>query len=217
MFARLPPITKILLIANIVMFFLQQLMGDWLLAYFALWPLGSPRLLATASGMPLEIGFQAWQLISYAFLHGNLMHLTFNMLALVMFGGPVEQTLGKRAYLGYYFACVVGAALSQLMVTYLTANEFYPTLGASGGVFGLLLAFAMFYPQAQIMLLFPPIPLPAWLFAIGYAVIELYLGVTGTAAGVAHFAHLGGMAIGFLLIQYWRGRLPIQPKRRLMR
>ncbi len=110
-----------------------------------------------------------------------------------------------------------GAAVGQLLVLYFWNSEFYPTIGASGGVFGLLLAFGMLYPSAKILLLFPPIPVPAWLFVIGYAAIELYFGVTGTAEGVAHFAHLGGMAIGLVLIQYWRGRLPIKPKRVFLR
>ncbi|HEX7111015.1 MAG TPA: rhomboid family intramembrane serine protease, partial [Mizugakiibacter sp.] len=94
---------------------------------------------------------------------------------------------------------------------------YYPTLGASGGIFGLLLAFGMMYPQARIISLYMPIPLPAWIVVIGYMGLELFLGVTGTQAGVAHFAHLGGALGGYVLIQYWRGRLPIKPKRTLMR
>jgi membrane associated rhomboid family serine protease len=158
--------------------------------------------------------FQIWQVITYAFLHGNLMHLLFNMFAVYMFGGEIERTWGERRYVIYYVACIIGAAVAQLLVTSLDGGPAYPTVGASGGVFGLLLAFGMMYPRRMIMLIFPPIPMPAWLFVTVYGVIELYLGVTGTQQGVAHFAHLGGMAAGFLMIQYWRGRAPFTPRRR---
>ncbi len=217
MFSNLPPITRIVLVVNVAVFLLQQMTGSLLVAYFALWPLGQPQVLDVGRSLPMFVGFAPWQLLTYAFLHGGVMHLAFNMLALVMFGAPIERAFGARAYGFYYFACVLGAAVAQLAVIHFFSDGFYPTLGASGGVFGLLLAFGMLYPQAKILLLFPPIPMPAWLFVIGYAVIELYLGVTGTAAGVAHFAHLGGMAVGLVLIQYWRGRLPVRPKRIFLR
>jgi membrane associated rhomboid family serine protease len=112
---------------------------------------------------------------------------------------------------------VVGAGLVQLLVATLAANGgigAYPTVGASGGVFGLLLAYGMLFPNHRLMLLFPPIPMRARTFVICYGLLELFLGVTGTAPGVAHFAHLGGMAFGFLLIQYWRGRWPFRRPRR---
>jgi membrane associated rhomboid family serine protease len=134
-----------------------------------------------------------------------------------MFGGAIESLFGSRPFAIYYFACVIGAALTQLAVMHFFPNGYFPTLGASGGIFGVLLAYGMMYPHARIMLLIPPIPMPAWLFVTGYGLIELFLGVTGTQAGVAHFAHLGGMAFGFVLIQYWRGRLPWKPRRILMR
>ena len=111
---------------------------------------------------------------------------------------------------------MLAAAVTQLIVTGVMGSV-YPTIGASGGLFGLLLAFGMFWPHVKIMPLFPPIPMPAWVFVTLYGALELFLGVTGTQAGVAHFAHLGGMAFGFVLIQYWRGRLPIKPRRRLTR
>lgn len=211
----LPPVTRALLIANVAVYLLQMLMqmqgnGDALIAYFALWPLGPSQY----SDVP---GFQIWQLVTYSFLHGGLTHIAFNMLALWMFGGPIERLFGSRPFALYYFVCVIGAAVAQLLVTAYMTGGYYPTLGASGGIFGLLLAYGMMYPHARILLLFPPIPMPAWLFVIGYGAIELFLGVTGTSAGVAHFAHLGGMAIGFLLIQYWRGKFPVKPRRILMR
>lgn len=210
----IPVVTRVLLIANVALFLLQQVAGDFLLIHFALWPFGSVPI---GDGVAGSVGFEPWQLFTYAFLHGSIAHIGFNMLALWMFGGTIERLFGSRAFALYYAVCVVGAALAQLLVIEWFSGGFYPTLGASGGVFGLLLAFGMFYPHARIMLLFPPIPMPAWLFVTGYGVIELVLGVTGTQAGVAHFAHLGGMAVGFVLIQYWRGRLPIRPRRILMR
>ena len=112
---------------------------------------------------------------------------------------------------------MIGAAVAQLIVVHYFTGGTYPTLGASGGVFGLLLAFGMMFPHQKLMLIFLPIPIPAWIFVIGYGAIELFQGIAGTQAGVAHFAHLGGMAAGFVMIQYWRGRLPIKPRRILTR
>jgi membrane associated rhomboid family serine protease len=125
------------------------------------------------------------------------------MFAIYMFGGDIERVWGGKRYLTYYLVCVVSAALAQLLVTSAT-GAYYPTMGASGGVFGLLLAFARYFPQRQIMLLIPPIPLPARVFVVLYGALELVLGVTGTQAGVAHFAHLGGLVGGFLLLRYWK-------------
>ena len=148
--------------------------------------------------------------MTYAFLHSSITHLLFNMLALFMFGGEIERVWGERRYLTYYLACVIGAAIAQLLVVSGSAAPPYPTIGASGGVFGLLLAFGMMFPRRIIMLIFPPVPMPAWLFVTLFGVIELVLGITRTQAGVAHFAHLGGMAAGYVLIQYWRGRWPFR-------
>lgn len=217
MFQSIPVVTRNLLIANIVLFGLQQLAGDWMIINLALWPLGEPRMAGDGSGGGIEVGFQVWQLLTYGFLHGGLTHLAFNMFALWMFGGQIEELMGAKHYLIYYLVCVVGAAAAQLATVAWFTGGFYPTLGASGGVFGLLLAFGMFWPHVKIMPLFPPIPMPAWLFVTLYGALELFLGVTGSQAGVAHFAHLGGMAFGFFLIQYWRGRLPLKPRRQLTR
>jgi membrane associated rhomboid family serine protease len=195
----MPPVTSTLLIANVVIFGIQQLTGYLLIRPFALWP-------AASSAYPNASGFEIWQIVTYAFLHGSLAHLFFNMLALYMFGGDIERLLGSRRFVKYYFVCVIGAAVAQLLVLRGMNEAPRPTLGASGGVFGILLAFGMAFPHRKIMLLFPPIPMPAWLFVTVYGAIELVLGVTGTQAGVAHFAHLGGMAAGFAMIQYWRGR-----------
>ncbi|MCX7514692.1 rhomboid family intramembrane serine protease [Frateuria hangzhouensis] len=213
---QLPPVTRNLLIANVAVYLLQMLLGDVLVLHFALWPWGPDHFAQTADGL-VAVGFRPWQLVSYAFMHGGTTHILFNMLALWMFGGPIERLFGGREFLLYYFVCLIVAALSQLLVVHWFTHGFYPTLGASGAIFGLLLAFGMMYPHEKMMLIFLPVPMPAWLFVTGYAVIELVLGVTGTQAGVAHFAHLGGMLGGYLLIEYWRGRLPLKPKRRLMR
>ena len=209
----LPPVTRNLLIANVGIYLLQMLIGDPLIIHFALWPLGTH--LQTQDGV--SIGFEIWQVVTYGFLHGGLPHLFFNMFALWMFGGAIERLFGSRPFAIYYLACVVGAGVAQLLVIAWFTGGIYPTLGASGGVFGLLLAFGMMFPYQRIMLLFPPIPMPAWVFVTGYGAIELFLGISGSQAGVAHFAHLGGMVAGFVLIQYWRGRLPIKPRRTLMR
>jgi membrane associated rhomboid family serine protease len=126
------------------------------------------------------------------------------MFALYMFGGAIERVFGGRRYLAFYLVSVVSAAITQLIVAGLS-GEVYPTVGASGGVFGLLLAYGLYFPNNRVMLLFPPIPLPARTFVLIYAVLELFLGVTGSQAGVAHFAHLGGMVGGYLMLRYWRG------------
>jgi membrane associated rhomboid family serine protease len=200
MFAgRMPPVTQALLIANIVVFALQLLSGTLLISTFALWPFGSDQF----PGAPT---FRPWQLVTYGFLHAGPAHLFFNMLALYMFGGDIERLLGSRRYLVYYLLCVIGAAATQLLVMGNIDRPPVPTVGASGGVFGLLLAFGMAFPQRRIILLFPPIPMPAWLFVTLYGLLELYLGVTGTSQGVAHFAHLGGMVVGFVLLTLWRGQ-----------
>jgi len=194
----LPPVTRNLLIANVAVFLLQQVMGQLLMVYFALWPLGS--------GL-----FGVWQIVTSAFMHGSITHILFNMLALYMFGGAVERVFGERRYVLYYFVSVVSAAVTQLIVAALS-GAVYPTIGASGGVFGLLLAYGMYFPHNRVMLLFPPIPLPARVFVTIYAVLELFLGVTGSQEGVAHFAHLGGMIGGYLLLRFWRAS-PRRPVR----
>ena len=191
----LPPVTQWLLIANVGVYFME--MSGMGLASFALWPPGS-----------FESRFEPWQLVSYSFIHANPAHLFFNMLALYMFGGEIERLFGSRYYLCFYFACVVTAAITHLVITALMGSPPVPMVGASGGIYGLLLAYGLYFPYRRIMLLIPPIPMQARTFVIVFAVIELALGVTQTAAGVAHFAHLGGMLGGFLMIQYRRGRFP---------
>ena len=210
---HLPRVTKALLIANILGFVLQWLLGDGRLLAFMLWPLGGNEYGPAA----MAPSFMPWQLVTYAFLHGGFAHIAFNMLALVMFGAPLEHTWGPRRFLAYFRVSVLGAGLCQLVVGTLGYSqgwmEFAPTLGASGGVFGLLLAYGMLFPHQRVMLLIPPIPMKARTLVIVYGAIELLLGVTGTDAGVAHFAHLGGMLFGWLLIRYWRGQPPFGRRR----
>jgi len=200
MFRNLTPVVRAILYCNLIVYALEWLTGgEQMRVYFALWPWNADRLY----GAP---PFEIWQLVTYAFLHdtASIWHLLGNMFALYMFGPDVELSLGARRFTLYYFTCVVGAALAQLVVVQVVAPGPYETIGASGGIFGLLLFYGMAFPHRRLMLLFPPIPMPAWLFVTLYGILELSLGVTGRMQGVAHFAHLGGMATGFLLILYWR-------------
>jgi membrane associated rhomboid family serine protease len=193
------PVTLALLVANVAVFAAQQLWNDWLVIHFALWPRGDFAL----PGLGFDVGFEPWQLVTYAFLHGNWQHIFFNMFGLYMFGSGVEEYLGSRRFLLLYFASVLAAAFTQLIVVSSSGNGFpIPTLGASGGVFGLLLAFGWLFPRNRVTLLFPPIPMPAWVFVTLYGLVELGSGVFGTQKGVAHFAHLGGMVGAFAVLQF---------------
>lgn len=188
-----------LLVANGLAYAAQHWQPNFMLGYFALWPLDSQ--------LP---DFKPWQLVTYGFLHDmrGLGHIFFNMFALWMFGRDLERMLGAQRFLTYYLTCVVGAGIVQLCVAFVTGG-IYPTLGASGGVFGLLLLYGITFPNRMVVLLIPPIPMKAKYFVVVFGLIELYLGVSGSAPGVANFAHLGGMLFGFLLLQIWgfkRGR-----------
>jgi membrane associated rhomboid family serine protease len=191
MFPSLPPATRALILVNIGVFLLEQVAGNTLLTWFALWPLANPL-------------FRPWQLITYAFLHGSFGHIFFNMFALYMFGGALEHYWGGRRLLLFFLVCALSAGVTQLVVQQF-AGVGVPVIGASGGIFGILLAFAWYFPRARIGVYFI-IPMPAWLFVTLYALAELFFGVTGTEQGVAHFAHLGGMLGGALSILYWRLR-----------
>lgn len=193
----MPPVTQALIFANVAVFLLESGMGLPLFEWFALWP--------PSSGLSQAPPFQVWQLVTYSFLHGNLAHIFFNMFALYMFGSDIERLFGSRFFAAFYFVSVLSAAALHLVVNAWMGAGPYPTVGASGGVFGVLLAYGLYFPHRQLMLLIPPIPMRARTFVILYAILELVLGVTGTAAGVAHFAHLGGMLGGYLMIRYRRG------------
>jgi len=194
----MPPVTTALIVANVAIYLIQTSILPGLVLPFALWPVGS----GAATGG--QVDFHVWQIVTYGFLHGGLTHLLFNMFGLYMFGGPLEQVVGPRRFLMYYFVCVIAAGITQLLVG-LAASSVYPTVGASGGVFGLLLAYAAYFPHNKLFLLFLPIPIPARIFVVIYAAIELALGVSGAQTGVAHFAHLGGLVGGAIMLAYWRG------------
>ncbi|MDB5820124.1 MAG: rane protein [Rhizobacter sp.] len=189
----MPPITQALLLINVAAFCIDLFLGPWFISLFALWPVGS--------------GFLPWQVITYAFLHGSFTHLFFNMFGLWMFGAELERLWGGKRFIQFFTASVLAAALLQLAITAATGSV-YPTVGASGGLFGLLLAFGMMFPNRIIMPLIPPIPMKAKYFVAIYGALELFLGVAGSSTGVAHFAHLGGMLGGYLMIRYWRGQTP---------
>jgi membrane associated rhomboid family serine protease len=192
------PVVISLLILCVLVFLAELASSHTLIQWFALWPLG------LFGGSVGDFQFHPWQIVTYAFLHGSVPHLVLNLYALWMFGVPLERRWGAQRFAAFYFACVIGAALAHLAVAEFAVaygGSAYPVVGASGGVFGLLLAFGMLYPNARLVLLFPPIPVKALWFVIGYGVVELVAGVTGAATGIAHFAHLGGMLTAFLLLK----------------
>ncbi|MDO9285961.1 MAG: rhomboid family intramembrane serine protease [Aquabacterium sp.] len=198
----MPPVTKALMLICTAVFCVQLLLPIVPLdAFFALWPLGSGR-------------FWPWQVVSYGFLHGSITHLFFNMLGLWMFGAELERLWGPRRYLQMLLASVIAAALVQLVFNMMVGSR-APTVGASGALFGLLLSFGMLFPNRIIMPLFPPIPMKARTFVMVFGGLELLFGLQGSS-GVAHFAHLGGMLGAWLMISWWRGRLPFggPPRRR---
>lgn len=185
-FAIFPPAIKHLLIINGLFFVAQNtpVIGQILMRYFALFPLDSGF-------------FYPWQLITYMFLHGSISHIFFNLFALWLFGQAIERTWGTKQFLIYYILTGVGAGLLQMIVS--------PSIvvGASGAVYGLLIAFGMMFPNQYIYLLIPPIPIKAKYFVIIYGALELFSGISGLNTGIAHFAHLGGMLVGYILIRWW--------------
>lgn len=202
-----PPVVKNIIIANCVALLATELLpfGDDILTRFALFNVESPF-------------FHSYQVFTYMFLHGGVSHLFFNMFALWMFGRELEVQLGSQRFLTYYMVCGIGAALLQLGVGYaeyahafdaggMNAAMRYlytPTVGASGAVFGLLLAFGVLHPNSTVMLIFPPIAMKAKWFVVIYGLLELFFGLSGYQSGVAHFAHLGGMLWGLALLYWWR-------------
>jgi membrane associated rhomboid family serine protease len=195
----LPPVTQALLLINVAVFCIDLFLGPWFSRLFALWPLSSQF-------------FMPWQVGTYSFLHGGIGHLFFNMLGLWMFGSELERLWGPKRYLQFYAASVLTAAFAQLLFAMLIGSG-NPTVGASGGLFGLLLAFGMLFPNRIIMPLFPPIPMKAKYFVMIFGGLEIILGVFGSGTGIAHFAHLGGMLGGFLMLRYWRGQSPFGKRR----
>ncbi len=198
----IPMVVKNLIIINALMFLFTFISKDFMYETFSLFYVGSPL-------------FHPFQVISYMFMHGNLSHIFFNMFALYMFGSVLENIWGPKKFFVYYMVTGIGAAIIHEGVQYLQVlsatnpAEIYtlmriPTVGASGAVFGLLLAYGMLFPNNIISLIIPPVSLKAKWFVLIYGAIEFFFGITGTNIGVAHFAHLGGMLFGILLILYWK-------------
>jgi len=184
---------KNLLIINIIVFIGTELIGNPMYQLFALFPLNSPL-------------FRWWQFVTHMFMHGGFAHIFFNMWSLFVFGPVLERMWGPKKFLIYYFVCGLGAALCHELVLYffVPGQLYVPTVGASGAIYGLLLGFGMLYPNYTLSLVFPPISMKAKWFVIIFAAIELVTGITGTADGVAHFAHLGGMLFGLILLLCWK-------------
>ncbi|MBC8024432.1 MAG: rhomboid family intramembrane serine protease [Steroidobacteraceae bacterium] len=192
------PAVYALIIANVIAYGLMHLFGQAAIDLFALWPYGEFPIRGGGS-----VGFAPWQLVTYAFLHDpdNIVHIALNLYALYAFGGEVERTLGTRRFVWVYGASVIAAGLCQLIVVTLAKSSgIAPTLGASGGVFGVLLAFGLLFPHRRVMLIIPPIPMPAWVLVTLYAAMELANGVFRSNTGIAHFAHLGGMIGAFIAL-----------------
>ena len=201
----IPTVTKNLVAINILMFIATLVNENFMVANFAMFYPASPF-------------FKPWQILTHMFMHGGFWHIFFNMYSLLMFGSILERSLGTKKYLIFYFVTGLGAAALHTGVEWLQARVFIangiaqayqqllvtPTLGASGAIYGVLIGFAMLYPQARLTLIFPPIPMTAKWLVIIFAAIELFSGINGIQDGVAHFAHLGGMLFGWLLIRWWR-------------
>jgi membrane associated rhomboid family serine protease len=195
--SNIPPVTRNLLIINVLV---------WLVCFVS-GARGSYLIVNILGLHAVQMqGFYLFQLVTFMFTHVQFMHLFFNMFALFMFGPWIERTWGPKRFLTYYLITGIGSGVVQLAVQFFLGGMAV-TIGASGAVFGLLLAFGMLFPNAPIYVMFVPIPIKAKYMVIGYGVLELFLGV-GQVAGdnVAHFAHLGGMLFGIVLILYWRKR-----------
>ncbi|MBO7574236.1 MAG: rhomboid family intramembrane serine protease [Bacteroidales bacterium] len=211
--SSLPPVTKNLIIVNVIVFLASLLNENFMIGTFALF-------------YPTSQYFHWWQVVTHMFMHGGFWHIFFNMYTLLIFGCVVERIIGSKKFLLFYFICGLGAVALHLGVEYLQMQSYMqgaalgnataiqnialikntPTVGASGAIYGVLMGYAMLFPESRMTLLFPPVTLSAkWMVAI-FAAIELFTGVTGLSAGIAHFAHLGGMLIGWLMILSWRKR-----------
>lgn len=191
----MPPITFTLILLNVTVYVLAGFTGPDIVRTFGLWPPGSGG------------AFHVWQLLTYSFLHGSLLHLAFNMIAIWMFGAALERRWNDLRYLLTFLLSVAVAGMSQIAVSGYFLHASGPVIGASGGVFGLLLAYAMYFPNRIITFIFLPfVRMRTRTFVLSYGAVELFLGVTNTTAGIAHFAHLGGLFGGWLSVQYFRGR-----------
>ena len=209
--ANVPTVTRNLIIINVIVYIATLINENFMVSTFALF-------------YPTSQYFRIWQPITHMFMHGGFWHILFNMYTLWMFGSVLERMIGEKKFLIFYFVCGLGAVALHTGVEYLQVQGFMaqmakgssdavqsyaalkmtPTLGASGAIYGVIIGYAMLFPESKLTLLFPPVTLSAKWMVIIFAGIELLTGITGTAVGVAHFAHLGGMLFGWLLITYWR-------------
>ena len=200
---KIPPITRYLIIANVAVFFIYQLfepVEKFLIDEGALYPV----FYNNYGSLHFNLDFKLWQLVTYMFLHADFSHIFFNMFSLWMFGRIIEQTLGTKRFLAFYFISGIGAGLCQIIMQMFTENSpVAATIGASGACYGILLAFGLLYPNQKIFLLIPPIPIKAKWLVIGYAILEAYLAFN-TDSNIAHLAHLGGMLFGLLCLYNWR-------------
>lgn len=193
--SSVPQAVKSIIIINVLAWIMTSLdKGGIIFSYCSLYP---------GSGNVLPVWYRPWTFVTYMFLHGGFAHLFFNMYALFLFGSVLERVWGTRKFLFYYFATGIGAGMIHIVVQMLT-GDFAPTVGASGAIFGLLLGYAMLYPDTVMGLIFPPVRMKAKWFVLIYAAIELLLGVSGAQSGVAHFAHLGGLLVGLAIMLYWK-------------
>ena len=210
---NIPTAVKNIIIINILVMIMMSLNETFMLEKFALFYPTSPF-------------FHWWQPVTHMFLHGGFGHLFFNMYALFIFGSVLERVWGVKKFLLFYFVTGIGAAAVHIGVQWIQMQAYMnaaaeggmaaiqaihalkmtPTVGASGAIYGVLMGYAMLYPDSVLTLIFPPISLKAKWFVLIFAAIELALGVFGTRAGIAHFAHLGGLIFGFILIMYWKKR-----------
>ncbi len=191
------PFTRAILLINVIFFLLQLNFYQPMMIWLALWPQPGDLLAALPWHAP-------WQIITYSVLHGDFFHLLFNMFAVWMFGNRIEAVWGARRLGLAYLIAVISGGVAQVIVGNMLYSNGAPIIGASAGVFGILLAYALVFPRDRIMLLIPPIPLPAPVFVGIYAILELYFGLTGSGNGVAHFAHLGGLLGGWIGYRYLR-------------
>lgn len=203
--SQIPTVTKNLVAINILMFIATLINENFMVTNFAMFYPASPF-------------FKPWQILTHMFMHGGFWHIFFNMYSLLMFGSILERSLGPKKFLIFYFVTGLGAVALHTGVEWMQARVFIangaaqayqqllvtPTLGASGAIYSVLIGFAMLYPQARLTLIFPPIPMTAKWLVIIFAAIELFFSINGIQEGVAHFAHLGGMLFGWLLIRWWR-------------
>ena len=211
MFNRIPPVVKNLIILNVMMFLITLLTGNFMYEKFSLFYFQSPL-------------FKPYQIITHMFMHGGFFHILFNMYTLFIFGSVLENVWGGKKFLLYYLVTGVGAAIIHSLVMYIEASSLTqameagnflaqekmfalmrtPTVGASGAIYGLLLAYGMLFPNNVMQLLFPPVALKAKYFVLLFGALELFLGLSNTGSDIAHFAHLGGMIFGYFLIIYWK-------------